>query len=122
VAPRIELLDDRLRIDYLGLEQLLVLRDKIDVRYDHIRAVEVGLDRVPSPWALRLGLSVPWSDRRAGWFWSEGRKLFLDVKDRQRAVVLRLREAAPFDAVAIQVERPDELADALRERARGSAP
>src|SRR2546423_15367793 len=103
MAPRIELLDDRLRIDYLGLEQLLVLRDRIAVPYALIREVEIGLESVPSPWALRLGLSVPWSDRRAGWFWSEGQRLFLDVKDRRRAVVLRLREAAPFDAVAIQV-------------------
>jgi hypothetical protein len=116
VAPRIELLDDRLRVDYLGLEQLVVLRDKIDVPYDVIEKVEIGLERVPSPWALRLGLAVPWSDRRAGRFWSDGQRLFLDVKDRRRAVVLRVRGGEPYDVLAIEPPQPEELAAALRAR------
>ena len=117
MAPRLELLDDRLRVDYLGLEQLLVLRDKFDVPYDRIERVEVGLERVPSVWTLKAGLSVPWSDRRAGKFWTGGKRLFLDVKDRRRAVVLHLRDGDPYDVVALQPDQPEELAAALRERA-----
>jgi hypothetical protein len=58
----------------------------------------------------------PFGDTRRGTFWSGGRRLFLDVNDPERAVVLEL-EGHPFARVALTVDDPEAFAGQLRAKA-----
>jgi hypothetical protein len=113
MGRQVTLQGDRLRITWSGLDSVLALKESLELPYEEIAAVEVGLRELPGPFAWRVGMSNPLSDRRQGRFWVEGKRLLLDVLDRDRAVVLRLRSGAPFDVVAVHDDRPKALADAI---------
>jgi hypothetical protein len=115
--PRhVDLFDDRLRILFSGLDSLAVFRSELSIPYSTIERVEAGLDDVPSVWTWRLGISLPFSDRRQGWFWADGKKLFFDIRSRTRAVVLHLKPGGEFSVVAFDDSRPDELAADIRRK------
>jgi hypothetical protein len=115
--PRhVDLFDDRVRILFSGLDSLAVFRSEITLPYSTIERVEAGLDEIPSAWVWRLGVSLPFTDRRQGSFWADGKKLFYDIRSRTRAVAIYLKPGAEFSLVAFDDSRPDELAADIRER------
>jgi hypothetical protein len=126
VGRYVDVFDDRVRILFTGLDSLAVLRGELSIPYSSIEEVEVGLDELPSVWAWRLGVSLPFSDRRQGRFWMAGvtrsfdlnveQRLFLDIRDRAHSVVLRLKPGNEYDVVAFDDSRPDELAARIRRR------
>lgn len=117
MARRIELGADALTIRYTGATALLVSTTEVRIPFSTIRAVRVGLDSVPAWYTFRVGLSTgPFTDHRRGRFWTGGKRLFLDLGDRRRALVLDL-VGGPYDLVAIEPESdPEALAAQLRER------
>jgi hypothetical protein len=118
VARRIELLDEELRLHYSGLSMLATTARDVRVPYDAIASVSVGLDSLPGALALKMGLTTaPFGDTRRGTFWSGGRRIFLDVNDAERAVVLDL-EGNRNARVALTVDDPETFAAELRSRAR----
>jgi hypothetical protein len=116
MSRRIDLLDDALLVRYAGLDAALGLRRHLRVPYASIRSVAVGLGDPPGPLAWRLGLSTPpFGTTQRGRFRREGGWSFLDVDDRERALVLDL-EGHEFNRVALTVDDPQALAQQLRER------
>jgi hypothetical protein len=123
VARTIDLEDDAVVIRYSGLSAPTRLTREIRIPYEQIRSVSVGLDDVPSAFAFRIGLSTaPFGSTRKGQFWWAGRRLFLDLEDPARTVVLDLKgnKAA---RVAVQPDTdPEVLAEQIRTRISASRP
>ena len=72
-------------------------------------------DDVPSTWTLlRGGLSDPITGTRKGHFRVRGRRYFLDLRHPDRALVIRLKPGYAFDVVAVEVDHPESLLDAIR--------
>jgi hypothetical protein len=118
VARRIELLDDELHVHYDGLSSLAAAKRDIHVPYDAVRDVRIGLEELPGTFAIKLGTNTaPFGETRRGTFWSGGRRMFLDVNDAERTLVLEL-EGNRFARVALTVDDPETLAAELRARAR----
>jgi len=115
VSRTIALTNRDVEIRYDGVAAILAVKRPLVVPYEQIRAVEVGTTRPPAL-AWRVGLSDPIGGWRRGRFWSGGRKLFVDLRRPERAVVLQLDRESDFDAVALEVDRPEELAEAIRAR------
>jgi hypothetical protein len=113
---RVQFLADRFVIRNDGLRRLLTVAGSIPVRYEAIDSVKVGLDAVPPWYAWRLGFNPGVGSRRAGIFWWQGRKWFLDVSDTDRTVVVTLKPGAPYDAVALTVVDPHLIAQQIRSR------
>jgi hypothetical protein len=114
---RIDLLEDALVVRYSGVAAAACLRRHVRVPYTSIRSVGVGLDDPPGALAWRLGLSTPpFGTTQRGRFRREGGWSFLDVDDRERAVVVDL-EGHELNRVALTVDDPRSLAERLRERA-----
>jgi hypothetical protein len=119
MARRFDFADDALVVRYGGLDALLAVTTAVRIPYASIQDVRLGLAEVPAAFAWRVGLSTgPFSDHRMGRFWVGGRKLFLDLRDRSRAVVVDLSGAgAVYDRVAIEPDHdPEGLAEKLRAR------
>jgi hypothetical protein len=116
VARRIELLDDELHLHYDGLSALAAAKRDVHVPYGAIRDVRVGLGDLPGTFAIKLGTNTaPFGETRRGTFWTGGRRVFLDVNDPERAVVLEL-EGHRFARVALTVDDPESFAALLRAR------
>jgi hypothetical protein len=116
-VPRyVDVFEDRVRILFTGLDSLAVFRSELSLSYSMIKSVEVGLEDVPHSWSWRLGVALPFSERRQGRFWTSGEKLFLDTRDKSRAVVLHLKPGSEFSLVAFDDPRPEQLAESIRER------
>jgi len=116
VPRHVDLFDDRIRLLFSGLDSLAVFRSELSIPYPTIERVEAGLDEVPSVWTWRLGISLPFSERRQGWFWTEGKKIFLDIRSRTRAVAIYLKPGSEFSLIAFDDSRPDDLAADIRSR------
>jgi hypothetical protein len=117
-VARVELLDDRFVIRNEGVRRLLTIVGTIAVRYEAIASVDVGLADVPPWWTWRLGYNPAVGTRRAGIFWWEGEKWFLDVRDLRRTLVVRVKPggAGGYDALAVTVDGAEALAAELRAR------
>ena len=112
----IRLEPDAVVLGYSGLAAVTRLRGEVRVPYEQIRSVSVGLDEVPSALAFRVGLSTaPFGAKRKGQFWWAGKRVFLDLEDPERAVVLELK-GHPFARIAFQ---PDTDAESLAAQIRG---
>jgi hypothetical protein len=117
VARSIDLTPNALAVRYSGADALLRGRRRLIVPHVAIRSVRIGFTDVPAAFALRIGLSTaPLGKSRRGTFWWNGKRMFLDFANPERAVVLELGDEQ--DAlVAIEPDTPpDDLAAALRER------
>ena len=115
MSRRIDLREDALVIDYSGLSALVTLTGMVRVPYSSIRFVSVGLTDPPGALAWKIGLSTPpFGTTQRGRFREHGRWSFLDVDDRERAVVLDLI-GHQFRRVVLTVDDPETLAAQLRE-------
>jgi hypothetical protein len=123
MARRIELTDTRLVAHYSGFDALLRLRRGVAVPYSAIRSVRIGFEDLPGALAIRIGLTTaPLGRTRRGTFWWNGRRLFLDFANPDRAVMLELTHEHD-DAVAIEPDtNPNDLAERIRERRAGPLP
>jgi hypothetical protein len=116
VARRIDLTDDELVLRYDGFSRAAVMAGEVRVPFTAIRSVTVGYDDLPGALTWRVGTNTaPFGNTRRGTFWSGGRRLFLDVDDPERTVVLDL-EGHRFARVALTVDDPEGFAAQLRER------
>ena len=121
MARTIELGEEGVRIRYGGADALATLVRDLHVPYVQIASVEVGLEDAPSPWApRRVGVAEPLTGRRRGRFWSGGRRLFLDLRDPSRALVLNCRPGARWDVIAIETDAAESQADLIRRRLIGA--
>jgi hypothetical protein len=116
VARRIELTDDELALRYDGLSRAAVLAGEVRIPTSAIRSVSVGFEDLPGALTWRVGMNTaPFGKTRRGTFWSGGRRLFLDVDDPERTVVLDL-EGQRFARVALTVDDPEGFAERVREK------
>ena len=116
MSRRIDLEDDALVIRYGTLGGILRTVDEVRVPYTAIDSVSVGLTDAPRWLAFRIGYSTPpFGTTQRGRFREHGRWSFLDVDDRERAVVLDLT-GHRFRRIALTVDDPEAFAQRVRER------
>jgi hypothetical protein len=116
VSRRIDLEDDALVLRYSGLDRAAVLTGEVRVPYDAIAAVSNGLTDPPGALALRVGFGTPpFGTTQRGRFREHGGWSFVDVDDRERAVVIDLTGHS-FRRVVLTVDDPESFAQSLRER------
>jgi len=117
MARRIELTPEELVVHWDGLSSLAALARELRIPWESVSAVSIGLDPLPGALAVRVGMNTgPFGETRRGTFWSGGRRLFLDVNDGERAVVLDLEEHR-YARVALTVDDPEGFAAQIRARA-----
>jgi hypothetical protein len=116
MARRIDFEDDALVIRFTGLGAFVRQARTVRAPYASINSVTVGLGDPPGVLALKAGWSAPpFGTTQRGRFREHGRWSFLDVDDRERAVVLDL-DGERFKRVALTVDDPEAMAAKVRER------
>ena len=107
----VELTEDALIIHVRGLDRIFALKSRLEIPLSHVLGAEVDPDlRHPNPLkSLRFtATQIPWVVT-AGTFYQEGERVFWDVHDPKKAVVIRLSDER-YARLIIGVEDPASTA------------
>ena len=119
VSRRIDFEDEALVIRFDGLDAFTRLTRKVRIPYTAVGSVSIGLTDPPTLLAVKVGLSTPpFGTTQRGRFREHGRWSFLDVNDRERAVVLDLT-GHEYRRLVLTVDDPESFVQKLRERRPG---
>jgi hypothetical protein len=117
MSRRIDFEDEALVVRFAGLDALTTLTRELRIPYTAIGSASIGMKDPPGVLAFKIGLSTPpFGTTQRGRFREHGRWSFLDVDDRERAVVLDLT-GHDYRRIVLTVDDPESFVRKLRERA-----
>src|SRR5215203_6583959 len=103
----VELTEHTLIIHVRGLDRIFALKSRLEIPLSHVLGAKVDPEfGHPAPWkSLRLtATQIPWVVT-AGTFYQDGERVFWDVHDPKKAVVIRLSDER-YALLIIGVEDP----------------
>lgn len=106
---RASIADGMLHLELQGFRKLWVLKNRIDIPLEHVRAVRLE-PTVARTWLLGLR-RAPGGPHRLpapGTLWRDGERVFWDVKDPDRTIVIAVA-GEPYQELVVEVERPAEV-------------
>ena len=107
----VELTEDALLIHVRGLDRIFALKSRLEIPLSHVLGAEVNPDLGHPEWwkSLRFtATQIPWVVS-AGTFYQDGERVFWDVHDPKKAVVIRLSDER-YARLVIGVEDPASTA------------
>src|SRR5215204_7715352 len=111
----VELAEDTLVIHVLGMDRLWALRSRLEIPLSHVSGAEAAAEVARRWWqGLRSGGTHVPGVITAGTFHQEGERVFWDVHDPEKAIVIRLRDER-YERLVIEVEDPSATVAAIRE-------
>jgi len=100
---------DRLTLEVEGLDKLWALKSRLEIPLAHIRGVYSD-PQMASSWRWK-GIRAPGTSLpgviTAGTFYQEGKRVFWDVHDPERTIVIELDDER-YDMLIVEVADPDE--------------
>ena len=115
----VELTENALIVHVRGMDRLWTLKSSLEVPLSHVVGAEVDPE-VARGWRKGIraaGTHVP-GVITAGTFYQEGERVFWDVHDPQKTVVIQLRDER-YARLVIEVEDPRATAAAIQGRGGG---
>ena len=112
----VELTEDTLVVHVQGLDRLFALTSRLEIPLSHVLGAQVDPELGHPEWwkSLRLtATQIPWIVT-AGTFYQEGERVFWDVHDPAKVVVIRLRDER-YARLVIGVEDPPATLRAIQE-------
>jgi hypothetical protein len=111
----VELTEDALIIHVRGLDRIFALKSRLEIPLSHVMGAEADPELGHPEWwkSLRLtATQIPWVVT-AGTFYQEGERVFWDVHDPEKVVVIRLSDER-YARLVIGVEDPPSTAAAIQ--------
>src|SRR5215211_5589837 len=112
----VELAEDALVVHVQGMDRLWALKSRLEIPLHHVLGAEVD-PQVAREWRKGIraaGTHVP-GVLTAGTFYQEGERVFWDVHDPQKALVILLRDER-YARLVIEVDDPRATAAAIQGR------
>jgi hypothetical protein len=112
----VELTEDTLVVHVKGMDRIFALTSRLEISLSHVLDAEVDPELGHPEWwkSLRFtATQIPWVVS-AGTFYQEGERVFWDVHDPQKAVVIRLRDER-YARLVIGVDDPPATVKAVQE-------
>ena len=111
----VELTEDALIIHVRGMDRIFALKSRLEIPLSHVQGAEVDPELGHPEWwkSLRLtATQIPWVVT-AGTFYQDGERVFWDVHDPKKVVVIRLSDER-YARLVIGVEDPPATAAAIQ--------
>jgi hypothetical protein len=109
----VEITGDALVVHVKGMDRLFSLKSRLEIPLSHVLGAEVD-PHVAQGW--RKGLRAPGTHLpgviTAGTFYQEGNRVFWDVHDPEKAIVIRLEDER-YSRLVIEVEDAPATAAAI---------
>ncbi len=112
---RIEVSGTALTVYVEGLDKLWALKSQLEIPLSHVvsAAIDPDLSISKFEWQLRApGTSWP-GLIKAGTYYGQGKRVFWDVHDPKKAVVIRLVEDK-YNELVIEVDDPQDTVAAIQ--------
>jgi hypothetical protein len=111
--------EQTLAVDVEGADKLLALRSHIDIPLANVTGIRRDPKETRRWWAgLRMpGTALP-GLVKAGTFHQDGRKIFFDVHDPDKTVIVDLEDDR-FDELVLEVDDPDAVMTAVQNSLTG---
>jgi len=112
----VELTEDTLVVHVRGMDRIFALTSRLEIPLSHVLSAEVDPELGHPEWweSLRLtATQIPWIVT-AGTFYQEGERVFWDVHDPEKVVVIRLRDER-YARLVIGVDDPPATVRAIQE-------
>jgi hypothetical protein len=114
---RVSIAGDDLIVDVEGLDQLWALKSRLTVPLANVRGATADPGIVREPRGIRSpGTHVP-GVIVAGSFYAEGERVFWDVHDGDKAIVIELGEGT-YARLVIEVDDPQGTVDLIEKAVR----
>jgi hypothetical protein len=115
-VAEVELARDALIVHVRGMDRLWALGSRLEIPLAHVVNVEADPE-VPRGWwqGIRSGGTQVPGVITAGTFHQEGERIFWDVHDPEKTVLIRLKDER-YSRLVIEVEDPLATVAAIRER------
>lgn len=105
---RVSIEDNFLILNVIGSHKVYALKSQFKIPISHVR----GATHDPGAWDMPTGIRAPGTELpgifRAGTFYKGGERIFWDVRQKEKTVVLELQDEE-FARLIIEVENPDEV-------------
>jgi hypothetical protein len=110
---RIELTSKTLVVHVTGADRFLALKSQLEVPLTHVTAAEADPEIAKAWWKgwRAPGVNVP-GVITAGMFYRDDKRMFSDVHDPERTIVIHLADEQ-YNALIVEVEEPKATADAI---------
>ena len=111
----VELTEDALIIHVRGMDRVFALKSRLEIPLSHVLGAQADPEVAhPAAWkGLRLtATQIPWVVT-AGTFYQEGERVFWDVHDPQKVVVIQLKDER-YARLVIGVDDPPATAAAIQ--------
>jgi hypothetical protein len=115
-VAEVELAQDALIVHVRGMDRLWALRSRLEILLAHVVSAEADPELVRGWWqGIRIGGTQVPGVITAGTFHQEGERVFWDVHDQEKTVIIRLKEER-YSRLVIEVEDPSTTVAAIPER------
>ena len=113
-VTEVELTRDALVVHLQGMDQLWALKSRLEIPLAHVVGAEVDPE-IAREWhkGIRAGGTHVPGVITAGTFYQDGERVFWDVHDPERAVMIQLRDER-YARLVIEVENPHATAVAIQ--------
>ena len=110
----VELTRNALVVHVQGMDQLWALKSRLEISLAHVVGAEVDPE-IAREWhkGIRAGGTHVPGVITAGTFYQDGERVFWDVHDPERAVMIQLRDER-YARLVIEVENPHATAVAIQ--------
>ena len=113
---RVTVESGKLRVELQSLHKVWALKNSFSVPLKHVRGATLDPDIMRGGKGLRAhGAHIP-GIFVAGTFHKDGEKIFWDVRDPNKAIVIELREE-PYARLVLEVEDPRGTVDLINRSA-----
>jgi hypothetical protein len=111
----VELTDDKLVVHVQGADRFWALKSRLEIPLAHVAGAQPGSEEARK-WlhGMRLGGTHIPGAISAGRFYTEGRSVFWDVHDPEKAIGIELRDER-YGRLVLEVEDPERELTAIKE-------
>ncbi|QLY30675.1 hypothetical protein [Nocardia huaxiensis] len=101
-------------VELPGWEKVWALKGRLTIPLSQVRGIELDPEYAARPKGIRFpGTYIP-KVITAGTYLHQGEKIFWDVRDPQRSVVISLSDSGKYSKLVLQVEDPDRVVSEVR--------
>ena len=110
---RIELTSKMLIVSITGMDRFLACKGQLEIPLTHVTGAEADPEIAKSWWKgwKAPGTNIP-GVVTAGTFYRDGKRMFWDVHDPEKTIVIRLADDQ-YDALVVEVDEPNATARAI---------
>ena len=110
---RIELTPKTLVVHITGVDRLLAIRSQLEIPLTHVIGADANPEIAKTWWKgwKAPGANIP-GVVTAGTFYRDGKRMFWDVHDPEKTIVIHLADDQ-YDALVVEVEEPSATAESI---------